>query len=536
MSFKDVKGYYGLLGAAPEASVDEIKSAYRDRVKETHPDSGGGGDTDAFRRITEAYNVLGDAEARAAYDTVCRDLGRIDADSEPSRSARPRQGRRARRRTRPEPRPRAEPKPEPEPEVEPTGPEPVPCSVCGTISAQPRYVVITRVIGLVLRSSTRRIEGVFCRACADRAAIKASLATWLLGWWSLPRGPVEAARALLRNLASGQKPADRNAELLAGQARAFAARGQKDLASDLAIQANRFRRDPGLDGLIAGGGKRRLKDRWRIGGLAFVIQALPIGLVVAWLIIQGGALAIGLVRDQAAGLFADRGAPPPAAETGARTPAPEAGPSETRFVIEDRTTVHAAPRADVQIVDRLAQFDSVTVVGGETDNGYLPIITPGGMTGFVAAAALTSGANARRDWCAENAGPRPETGDVFAARGTGSHSLGLVNPRRGDALVKLRDRDGRTALSVFVRGGTRITLQNIADGVYKVEFAIGTNYSRACDRFLDGMLAFGLPEPIRFETTNADDYILRALALILPTDDQSGANLIPRDTDRFVAD
>jgi hypothetical protein len=43
------------LGVATDAGLDEIRSAYRRRVKETHPDHGG--DEDEFKRVREAYTT-----------------------------------------------------------------------------------------------------------------------------------------------------------------------------------------------------------------------------------------------------------------------------------------------------------------------------------------------------------------------------------------------------------------------------------------------------------------------------------------------
>ena len=41
------------LGVSSEADIEEIRAAYRRRVKETHPDQGG--DEDEFKRVREAY-------------------------------------------------------------------------------------------------------------------------------------------------------------------------------------------------------------------------------------------------------------------------------------------------------------------------------------------------------------------------------------------------------------------------------------------------------------------------------------------------
>jgi hypothetical protein len=43
------------LGLARTATLSEVKSAYRDRVKQVHPDHGG--DEDEFKRVREAYTL-----------------------------------------------------------------------------------------------------------------------------------------------------------------------------------------------------------------------------------------------------------------------------------------------------------------------------------------------------------------------------------------------------------------------------------------------------------------------------------------------
>lgn len=63
------KNYYIIIGVSPNASQEEIKSAYRRRVKEFHPDHYGD-DCEPFLAIQEAYAVLGDPVRRRAYDEL----------------------------------------------------------------------------------------------------------------------------------------------------------------------------------------------------------------------------------------------------------------------------------------------------------------------------------------------------------------------------------------------------------------------------------------------------------------------------------
>src|SRR5690606_7929141 len=64
------KDYYEILGVNRDASDDEIKKAYRKLAMKYHPDRNPDNPKaeESFKEAKEAYEILSDAQKRAAYD------------------------------------------------------------------------------------------------------------------------------------------------------------------------------------------------------------------------------------------------------------------------------------------------------------------------------------------------------------------------------------------------------------------------------------------------------------------------------------
>jgi hypothetical protein len=270
---RDLKGYYASLEVETEATVEAIKKAFRAKAQELHPDKNSSAEaTEHFQKIAEAYRVLGHRQRRAKYDSKC--LEEVEAEETATAES-----------------------------------EPVECSVCGKISTQPRHAIYYSVVSFLVWSWVTRHEGVFCADCGAKRAYSDSFATWLLGWWAIPLGPVNAVRAIVRNMLGGKQPARENFRILAQQADYFAASGKKTAAWYAAEQALEFARrmkphrrpeeaqaDWELETAVRAirdeipAPRRPRKERWGTSGKAFKVQAAAAIFVITCVV--GGIAAI----------------------------------------------------------------------------------------------------------------------------------------------------------------------------------------------------------------------------------------------------
>ena len=447
-SSHDPNGYYAALGLSPGADAVAIKAGYRARVKAVHPDHNEESDaSDQFQRVVEAYSVLRDVVRRAEYDAT----GAIGGDDD---------------------------------SVAPAAP--FRCCRCNQVTAQPRYLVLRRVKSFLVWARVTRIEGIFCRDCADRAAAAASTATWAWGWWS-PPGLVLTPWALLINLLGGSKPRHVNARILIRQARAFLAQGELDLAYAVARQAERYARVVShrrqIEDILSAtdGLGRGFRDRWRPWlGKSFLPQLLP--LVALPLTIAVFLAVLTKPWDGTIG-----------AKAGIVMAPPSAG--DIRHVATDALKLRQAPVDGAPVLTLLDRFTTVTTLANTEDPEWVQVRAPSGVSGFVPSRSLYGGSadSLRHDWCAEHQGAAPGAGDLLLRRASGDHQLLIHNEGRNDSVVKLKTTAGYTMMAYYIPATYHLAVGGIPEGTYRIEIGTGSHYSRACGLFVDGMVTAQLP-------------------------------------------
>jgi curved DNA-binding protein CbpA len=78
-----VETHYERLGVPPTAAPAEIKAAYRELARRSHPDLANGSGGQDMAAVNEAWRVLGDPERRREYDAT------LAADRRAHQPARP---------------------------------------------------------------------------------------------------------------------------------------------------------------------------------------------------------------------------------------------------------------------------------------------------------------------------------------------------------------------------------------------------------------------------------------------------------------
>ena len=146
---------YAVLGVSPDATLGEIKSAYRKLAFDNHPDRHVGASADEVAELTKrmtaatrAYEILSDPFLRSEYDD--RRLGRDSTISETQMPRDPGQGE---------------------------------CMICGWGPA--RRFEFHQGVGMILRRQKGVVGGVLCKFCAKSMFRMVQNSTMIKGWWGV---------------------------------------------------------------------------------------------------------------------------------------------------------------------------------------------------------------------------------------------------------------------------------------------------------------------------------------------------------------
>ncbi|MBD2551551.1 J domain-containing protein [Microcystis elabens FACHB-917] len=206
---QDILGYYSVLGVEPNSTQELIRKAYKKKCLEVHPDVNKLDNAhESFVQLQKAYEILGNAEERSKYDAQCIEVPSVKSSTVNDTT-----------------------------ESDNTF-EPMRCSICNCVSAQPRYVVFWETISFF--SSIRSpVQGVMCTKCAGNAALQATRKSLIFGWWGI-WGLIFTPMSVIGNMAGGSKPPENNGRILLHQSWYFLQNGRLDLAYLLADDAHKY--------------------------------------------------------------------------------------------------------------------------------------------------------------------------------------------------------------------------------------------------------------------------------------------------------
>jgi hypothetical protein len=394
-----VRDLYSDLGVSPNASLEEIKSVYRALARIYHPDvNRDEAATIKFRKITEAYEILSDAKQREKYDSL--NEPKPTAEKEESRSF----------------------------EQEITV-DPVLCSICKKVTAQPRVLLFKSVVSVIVVTTRTPKQGIYCSDCARDVAFRATLLSAFFGWWGVPWGPIFTIKEVLSNAFGGQRHIEFDEQLLWQNTIAFLQRDKYELAGSIADYLTSAK-----NGKIADSAKQvikllaarkiriqKLKSAW------FFDFAATLKHLILLCIVPGIVALIALNPFSEAA----NSVPMPIS----RNAQPLEKPKSSN--IEQSNLEPTAP----QIVAPVNLCKKRPKNGGVLGFGFIP----------------------------EKNG----------------HKLTVNNGSAGDAIVKLRDATtGNLISSFFVQKDLGASLEGISDGSYRVQFAFGDAMKRNCKSFI----------------------------------------------------
>jgi uncharacterized protein YgiM (DUF1202 family) len=166
-------------------------------------------------------------------------------------------------------------------------------------------------------------------------------------------------------------------------------------------------------------------------------------------------------------------------------------PREIWHVTAEALNLRKGPSTSFEVIKKLGRYDNVVLINDIDHDGWYEVRDFQGGVGYLSSSfvSLGDGELARHEACRSQGVSRPPNGSVLGRSGRGEHQLIVHNVPSMDSVVKLKNRSGDTVLSVYVRAGESVSINDVPEGEFQFQFATGRNYSLACSIFLDDMSA-----------------------------------------------
>lgn len=218
-----MKDYYKYLGVPRTASPAQIKQAYRNLVKQCHPDVNSSQQAAEWtRELNAAYDILSDANRKSLYDMDLKlESTRPQDNTSPKSEYREQTSERQQERRAPD----------------------ICCEKCGRINSSIRMSVFWRVYSLINYSSKVPSVKIFCNKCRAKASVFASVITLFTGWWGI-YGFFWTLEAVYYNAKGGEQPADQNAMLLNALGYQLYQNGRQRECYEALVAAQTIKSDP----------------------------------------------------------------------------------------------------------------------------------------------------------------------------------------------------------------------------------------------------------------------------------------------------
>ncbi len=146
-------------------------------------------------------------------------------------------------------------------------------------------------------------------------------------------------------------------------------------------------------------------------------------------------------------------------------------------------------------IGQLPAFSAAQAVRIVRDHGLVEIRLTDTATGFIDASRLAPGnaIAARQAYCTYNSGSPPSNGEILDRKGAGGGQTTIENHSDQPIVVRLRDRNGVAAATVYLEPGSDALVDGLPAGAYRPDYAMGELWSRACNSFAAGMRSQRFP-------------------------------------------